>query len=191
MSLYLINRKQTLKQQILDLAEKAGYIVRVSKISSGDDGGKVLTLFPSRKFGHPVFENEELVHEISKQETSFRVKRHDKNKWRTFNLPDYVVRPFIMQDIYIKCGFLGIDQDLVIGYDENNIKVKKLIDAIPEPLGVDRAKEISCATLFLKKILGYQVDNDPNFKSVETGITFIEKFIKDSSEKFLNEEILE
>lgn len=186
MGLYLIPRKPD-KLTPLQLAEKANYIVRVSKISPT----KVLSLFPGRKFGHPIFSEAELIHEISKEDISFKVRRYDK-KWRTFTgLSDYMVRPFIIQDIYLKCGFLGIDQELVIGYNENNQKVKKLIDAIPEPEGVDKVKEVNCASYYIKKQLGLDITKLPGFKDVEPGIKFISEFMSKSAEKFLNEEILE
>lgn len=185
MSLYLIDRN---KLTPLQLAEKANYIVRVSKVSPT----KVLTLFPNRLFGHPIIKNHpELIHEIEKQENGFKIRRYD-TKWRTFTgLSNYMVRPFIIQDIYLKCGFLGIDQELVVGYDENNKKVKKLIEAIPEPEGVDKTKELNCASYYIKKNLGIDITKLAGYKEVESGIKFIEKFVRDSAEKFLNEEILE
>lgn len=190
MSLYVIERENSLNK-IIELCEKANYIVRVSKVSVENGGGKVLTIFPERRFGHPKYKNEELIHEIEKTNHGFKVRRYDKNKWRTFNIPDYCVRTFIMQDIYLKCGFLGIDQELVIGYDLNNKSVKRLIDAIPAPEGANKQIELSCATLFVKRNLGYDISQEKHFKAMEPGIKFIEKFMKDSAEKFLNEEILD
>lgn len=185
MGLYLIDRKPKLTP--LKLAEQAGYIVRVSKISEN----RILTLFPDRLFGHPQYKSVELIHEISKENNAFKVRRYDK-KWRSFvGLSNYMVRPFIIQDIYLKCGFLGIDQELVVGYDENNKKVKQLIEAIPEPEGVDKAKELNCASFYIKKNLGIDITKLVGYKEVEPGIKFIEKFVRDSAEKFLNEEILE
>lgn len=186
MPLYLIDKGKDLQTKIIELCEKAGYIVSVNRVTN-----KVITIFPERKFGHPIYARHDLIHEIEKSDYYFKVKRYDK-KWRTFTgLSDYMVRPFIMQDIYLKCGFLGIDQELVLGYDENNKKVKRLIDAIPEPEGVDKTKELNCATYYIKKNLGIDITKLAGFKDVESGIKFIEKFIKDSAEKFLNEEILE
>mgnify|MGYP001582823163 CR=1 FL=1 len=190
MSLYVIEREKPLNKRIIELCEKANYIVRVCKISTDNGGGKVLTTFPNREFGHPIYSREELIHEIEKKENYFKVRRYDKHKWRTFNIPNYAVRTFIMQDIYLKCGFLGLDQELVIGYDGNK-PVKRLIDAIPEPEGVDKQIELSCATLFVKRNMGYDVSKESNYTLIEPGMKFIEKFMRDSAEKFLNEEILE
>ena len=51
--------------------------------------------------------------------------------------------------------------------------------------------ELSCATLFVKRNLGYDVSKEENYKLIEPGMKFIEKFMRDSAEKFLNEEILD
>ena len=186
MSLYLFERI-SLKKRIFELVEKAGYIVRVSKV--GDN--KLLTLFPNRLFGHPQYKNNELIHEIEPNKDGYKIRRFEKDKWRVFIVPDYVVRPFIIQDIYLKCGFLGIDHDLVFGYDENNNKVKKLIDAVPKPEGVDETKEVACAKLFIAKNLGEDVSKETTKYGVGAGVDFIANFMYSSAKKFLNDEILE
>jgi len=184
--MYLFEERN-LKKQILQLAEKAGYIVRITKV--GDN--KLLTLFPNRLYGHPIYKNEEIIHEIEPHKDGYKIRRFEKSKWRTFIVPDYVVRPFIIQDIYLKCGFLGIDHDLVFGYDENNIKVKKIIEAIPTPIGADETKEVACAKLFVAKNLGQDVTKECNKYGVLNGVLFIEKYLNGAARKFLNDDILE
>lgn len=180
--IYLIQRKPTLKQQILKLCEQTNYFVRVSNLST-ESTIKIITLFPNRCFGHPTFENEELIHEVD----GSKVRRYDKEKWRTFNLPTYIIRPFIIQDIYLKCGFLGIDYNLVFAYNENNEKCK-LIDCIPEPKDLNKEYEKQAMTVYGPYGTG-TIEKLKNFKDMEPGIKFLNNFLLKSVDKFIDEEI--
>lgn len=184
--MYLLNKGKSLKEKILELCQKANYIVRVSSVST--DKFKILTLFPDRKFGKPIYANAELIHELEVKE-GLVLKRYDKGKWRYFNVPPYIVRPFIIQDIYLKSGFLGLDPELVIGYNSENKQVKKVINALPEPPGLK--PELEKEVLNLYNINGPYVKNDKLNPEIEPGIVFLNNFLINSAEKFLNEDILE
>lgn len=183
--MYLLNKGKSLKEKILELCQKANYTVRVSNVSS--TGLKILTLFPNRLFGKPKYVNQELIHELD--EKGATLKRYDKGKWRYFNVPSYIIRPFIIQDIYLKCGFLGLDPELVIGYNSENERVKRVINAIPEPpnLKTELEKEV----LNLYNLNGPYVKVDKLNPEIEPGIVFLNNFLINSAEKFLNEDILE
>ena len=168
---------------MLELAKQAKYIVEINKISKD----KSLTLFPNRVFGVPICHSEELVHEVSKLKEGWVVKRIDKNDTKRYIFPDYAVRPFILQDIIIKCYLLGIDLNLCIAYDENRKEVRGL-DAVPGPDVVDLEKQKQVLPLYNQLEIKMDVYDKIKKLGIGPGITSIDNYVKGLVEKFVNQE---
>lgn len=182
MSRFFIERP-SLKTKILELAKQAKYIVEINRISKD----KSLTLFPNRIFGVPLAHSEELVHEVSKLKDGWVVKRIDKNETKRYILPDYAIRPFILQDIIIKCYLLGIDISLCVAYDEHHNEVAGL-DAVPGPDIVDNEKQKQVLPLYNQLEIKADVYSKIKKLGIEKGVSAIDSYVKRLVEKFVNQE---
>ncbi len=187
MSLLLLKRKDTVDtNKILDLCERAKYVVKVCKV----DATKCITLFPDRKFGKPIYKSEELIHEISKDGEFVKIKRHDNKGLRVIKIPGYAVRSLILNDIFLKCGFLGLDRELVVGYDENNKKSDSVFEILPT-LETDSKLEYETSKICTKSLVGLDCSKEIEKLKISSGVSIVNKFAENTTYKFLNEELLD
>lgn len=175
--------RTSLKEKMLELAKKAKYIVEINGISKN----KSLTLFPNRLFGSPVFKGEEIVHEVYKSGPSHIIKRTDKEGTKRFIVPDYAIRPFIIQDIIVKCHMLGIDLSLCVAYNENRTQCEA-IDVVPGPEGISRELEKQVLPLYQKIEIDKEALPKIQKLKINEGIIAIDNYVKSVVDRFINQE---
>ncbi len=98
--------------------------------------------------------------------------------------------PFV-QDIYLRCGFLGIDNELVIGYNEKDEVVEPLIHAIPQPKTANLDKEVQTAKIYKRASIGMDCKKECESLKIGPGVKLIQNLIDETAFSFLNEEIFD
>lgn len=182
MSRFFLERP-SLKEKMLELAKKAKYIVEINRVSKD----KSLTLFPNRLFGSPLHQGEEIVHEVCKSGDIHIIKRTDNTETKRFIVPDYAVRPFIVQDIIIKCHLLGIDLSLCFAYNESRTECQAM-DVVPGPEGVSRELEKQVLPLYNQLEINKEVYPKIQKLGIEKGIVAIDNYVKSVVDEFVNQE---
>lgn len=119
-----------LDKKVVEFCKENKYDVRIHRISPTS----CLTVFPDNILSKKPFRDEYISYTIE----GGNVTKSDGRESHKYNLPKYIGRAFILQDIFIRCRELNIPVELCSGYNEKDEILENLIDVFDKPKDLEK-----------------------------------------------------